>query len=110
MMMRNHNEILIQTHYRSVFLFFFFFYLPHLNKAMLHKLLQRFNVDMFITAICMCNQCFISTSVFFSLKPQSLSVAPLFVWNNLFKLGHKEDSRRGILAATLAKNAHLYPA
>lgn len=61
---------------------------------MLHKLLQSFNVDVVITAICIGNQCFISASVFFSLKPQSLSVAPLFVWNNLFTKGHKEDSRR----------------
>lgn len=76
MMMRNHNEILIQKRCRQAFIFVF---LHHLNKALLYKLLQSFNVDMVITAICMGNQCFISASVCLFLIKSSIPICQLSV-------------------------------
>lgn len=51
---------------------------------MLYKLLQSFNVDMVITAICMGNQCFISASVCLFLIKTSIPIRQLSVYLESF--------------------------
>lgn len=75
MMMRNHNEILIQKQCTQAFIFLSS---PCLDKAMQCKLLQRFNVDVVITAICMGRRCFISVSVCRFLIKTSIPIYQLF--------------------------------
>lgn len=126
MMMRNHNEILIQKHCRQTFISLplFFFNLPTSIKqrciSYYRALMQIWLLQQFVWAT---SVSFPPLSVCFSLKPQSLSVS-CAVWLE-YLIGDRTQCRivygaggesgdahfyHNSCQKEKNKNAHLYPA